>query len=231
VVDFNTHTSIDSPQSLPICGIPVYYHRCRNCGFFFTIGFDKFTHQDFADHVYNSGYAAMDPEYAEIRPQRMAHTITQLLGNHRNTAILDYGGGSGRMAEILRGGGFTDMTTYDPFVTEHSKRPDRKFQCITCFEVFEHIPQPAELMRDLDSFLAEDGCIIYTTWFQPPNTEKNGMQWTYIGPRNGHISMYTEPAILNLTTPLGLQQGSFNVSLHAIWRRVAPFSSHFIKVK
>jgi 2-polyprenyl-6-hydroxyphenyl methylase/3-demethylubiquinone-9 3-methyltransferase len=44
VVDFHKACN----HALALAGIPVYYHRCRGCGFVFTTAFDGFSAEDFA---------------------------------------------------------------------------------------------------------------------------------------------------------------------------------------
>ncbi len=193
VVDFNKHCRIDRPDILPVIGIPIYYHRCGECGFIFSIAFDHFTRQDFLDHIYNELYPSLDPDYAELRPRNHANWIAGRLGAHRSTRILDYGGGNGKLAAILRQAGFADATTYDPFVTEFSARPGRRFDCVLCFEVGEHACQPAEVFDDIFSLLNPNGIVVFSTLLQPADIENQGLNWWYVGPRNGHISLFTAP--------------------------------------
>ena len=117
VVDFNKNCEANRGRyPLPLAGVPVYYHRCTRCGFLFTVAFDAFTHADFATHIYNAQYALVDPDYEAARPAAAAGFIANTFPQARPLRVLDFGGGNGRMAELLRQAGFADVTTYDPFV-------------------------------------------------------------------------------------------------------------------
>ena len=74
-VDFNRNCDIEGGVKLPPSGTPVRYRRCRACGFLFTDAFDRWSQDDFRTHIYNDGYAAVDPEYAEARPRNNAAAV------------------------------------------------------------------------------------------------------------------------------------------------------------
>src|SRR5579871_6814765 len=157
VVDFNKSCEDVRQPSAPLAGIPIYYHRCPACGFIFTTAFDSFTHEDFRRKIYNEQYARFDPDYLEIRPKTNAEYLARIFGASKDIAILDYGGGSGKLAENLRGQGFTRVETYDPFVAKFSQRPTGKFDLVLAFEVVEHSPRPRETFADMLSLVNRPG--------------------------------------------------------------------------
>src|SRR5687768_413288 len=114
VVDFTKSCEEGRGKILPLSGVPVYYHRCPACGFIFTIAFDDFSPEDFARHVYNDEYILVDPDYTRVRPEANARSIAGAFKGARSLRILDYGGGTGVLAEGLRAAGFQDVQTYDP---------------------------------------------------------------------------------------------------------------------
>jgi 2-polyprenyl-6-hydroxyphenyl methylase/3-demethylubiquinone-9 3-methyltransferase len=229
VVDFNKHCEHRKPNLLPVSGIPIYYHRCGQCGFIFTAAFDHFSPDDFLTHIYNSGYAAVDPDYAEVRPTGNAGFITSLFGNHKWISILDYGGGNGLLGKKLQAAGFRDVVTYDPFVPEHATRPQRRFDLVVSFEVVEHSNHPHETFGEMDSLLKPDGMMLFTTLVQPTNMAEIGLSWWYVGPRNGHVSIYTRAALKSVLAARGLHQGSNNDNQHAAWRTVPEFAKGVLK--
>src|SRR5829696_6292592 len=98
VVDFHKNCEIArGRQVLALSGIPIYYHRCPACELLFTVAFDHFSNDDFARHIYNDGYSAVDPDYRETRPAGNAQWIIGAFGNSKSIRILDYGGGNGRL--------------------------------------------------------------------------------------------------------------------------------------
>lgn len=115
-VDFNKHCDEIRSGKLPPSGIPVTYLRCTACGFLFTRDFDAWSHADFGNKIYNAEYAFVDPDFAERRPAANASYITHAFGMDRQEIrVLDYGGGEGRMMDLLRAEGFRSVNTYDPF--------------------------------------------------------------------------------------------------------------------
>jgi hypothetical protein len=98
--------------------------------------------------------------------------------------------------------GFHSITNYDPFSSP--ARPDGKFSLITCFEVIEHTVSPRACLEDMLSFLAPGGCIVFSQPLQPDNIEAVRGSWWYIGPRNGHASIFTADALSRLAGDCGL---------------------------
>jgi len=221
-VDFNRTCEDIRGLRLPRTGVPVAYHRCGGCGLIFTETFDDWTQADFEAHVYNDGYAEADPDYLDKRPQAMALSV---VGAFRAQSaaldILDYGGGNGRFAEILRGAGFR-CETYDPFNPAFAARPQRRFDLITCFETLEHMPDPIAGAKDIEALLAPVGAIVFATLTQPADIEQIGLGWWYVGPRNGHVTLHSRTSLGHLWGRHGLRVGHFNDHTHVAVRQPAP---------
>lgn len=216
---------------LALSGIPIYYYRCMACRFLFTTAFDAFTKEEFARHVYNREYLLVDPEYPRIRPQSNAEFLTRLFANDKPLRLLDYGGGEGLLAELLRFAGFPHAETYDPFVPCHSTRPDNRYDLITCFEVAEHSTDPAATFADMSRLLATTGLILFSTLLQPADIDQQGLGWWYAGPRNGHVSLHTKESLEAIARPLGLHLASFHDGLHVLCRGIPDFARHFLQGK
>jgi 2-polyprenyl-6-hydroxyphenyl methylase/3-demethylubiquinone-9 3-methyltransferase len=219
VVDFNQTCAQRISCATGFPEIPIYYHRCRSCGFLFTVAFDNFSRDDFAKWIYNEQYKTVDPDYDELRPHNAAAFVAKMFEECRDVRILDYGAGTGRVAGLLKADGFKQVDSYDPFVPEFSARPTSRYDVIISFEVAEHCPHPAKLFQELDSLVKPEGMILFSTQLQPPEIEQIGVNWWYIGPRNGHVSIYTKEALAKLTEPMGWRLISFNVQVHALSRR------------
>ena len=224
VVDFNRNCETLRGNPLPPCGVPVYYHRCPRCGFLFTIAFDHWTPDDFLRHIYNEQYILVDPDYRERRPTQIAEFVSTRFGGARERRVLDYGGGNGLLAELLRGKGFRDIQVYDPFVPQFSTPPSGKFDLILCFEVIEHSPDPRRTITEMTSLLSPTGAIFASTLFQPPDIQKSEMTWWYIGPRNGHVSFLTSEALAAIAKPLGYRWASAGQGMHVIFREVPDYA-------
>jgi SAM-dependent methyltransferase len=227
VVDFHKTCLEAQGKSLSLSGKPVYYRRCSGCGFLFTDEFDDWSTEAFLEHIYNHDYAIVDPDYAAARPTSNATVIAKTFQSSRDTlSILDYGGGNGVLARLLSEQGF-NATTYDPFTT-FSTPPQGRFDLITCFEVLEHSPFPDRTVSDMSRFLADDGLILFSTLTQPSNFDDLGLRWWYVGPRNGHVSLYSRRALTILFQKNGLGLVSLSDLVHMAFRKLPAFAAHLV---
>lgn len=230
VTDFNRSCEEARGRYLPLAGTAVYYRRCGACGFLFTDCFDDWTHADFERHIYNSDYAAVDPDYAERRPAANAALVADIFGKDKGRLrVLDYGGGNGEVARLLRGSGFLAAETYDPFTPEFARAPDGAFEVVTCFETLEHLPDPKRGTAAIASQVAEPGIVVFSTLVQPADFDRQKMNWWYVGPRNGHISLFSRQALAALWQAHGFTIGSFNDNLHIAFRTMPDFARHLLK--
>ncbi|HZZ41953.1 MAG TPA: class I SAM-dependent methyltransferase [Tepidisphaeraceae bacterium] len=230
VVDFNKNCEvIHNRQVLGMSGVPVYYHRCPRCGFIFTTFTDAWSKEDFGKNIYNAEYGLVDPEYADKRPRNVAGMITQLWGGNKDLRVLDYGGGNGLTGRLLREAGFKHVEVYDPFTPKYSVKPTGKFDLILMFEVLEHSPTPKQTVSDLASMLEDVGLVTLSTLLQPQDINAQGLNWWYVAPRNGHVSMHSRQSLTELAKPFGLMVGSFNDGLHLLVRGRPEFAKHVLK--
>lgn len=202
VVDFNKVAGETNYYAFGASGIHVSYHRCGECGFLFTNFFDDWQADDFRRFVYNEDYGAVDAEYAGARPRRTAEQISKLLAGQESLRVLDYGAGNGLFSHYMADRGFAFVEGYDPF--SQPIRPVGKFEVVTCMEVLEHSKDPVATMRDIVSFLADDGCIILGQSLQPPEIEKLRANWWYCAPRNGHCSTFADRTLSVIAARLDL---------------------------
>ena len=75
VCDFNKSCLDHNGQVFPVKGVPIYYHKCRSCGFIFTTAFDDWPLSAFRTHIYNDQYIQVDPDYKALRPNYNAKFI------------------------------------------------------------------------------------------------------------------------------------------------------------
>jgi SAM-dependent methyltransferase len=230
VVDFSRSCEVARGLHLPLIGVPVYYRRCGACGFLFSDSFDDWTDADFQRHIYNDAYTTVDPDYAATRPAGSAAVVAQLFGASKTSLrILDYGGGNGKLSKLLRADGFSDVETYDPFTPEYARPPETTFDLVTCFETFEHLPDPNAGIADISERLADPGLVLFTTLVQPENFDRFRMAWWYIAPRNGHISIFTRRALALAWQRHGFSFGSIDDNRHVAFRKLPDFAKHLIQ--
>jgi hypothetical protein len=230
VVDFNRSCEIPDGAKLPLLGMPVYYRRCGACGFLFTDAFDDWSQDDFKTHIYNDGYYAVDPDYKMTRPRNNAAAVDRLFGAHKAILrVLDYGGGNDTLCAGLRAAGFPVATTYDPFVPEFAKPPEGKFNLVTCFETLEHMPDPLTGIGAIVANLEDAGLVLFSTLLQPQDFDMLRLNWWYVGPRNGHISMFSRDTLGRAWRFYGYRTGSFNDNMHVAFRTLPEFAKNLIK--
>jgi hypothetical protein len=220
VVDMNRPCEIGG-KPRPLSGVPVYYRRCESCGFLFTDAFDDWEIDEFKTHIYNDEYIVYDPDYKERRPNANGNIITRLWSDHKaGMRVLDYGGGNDVLCATLRANGFKEAVTYDPMVSEHALQPAGKFDLITCFETLEHLPNPIAAIGKMAELVADPGAVFYSTLTQPADFHQKGMAWWYIGPRNGHVSIFTRQALTAAWAKFGFKNASLNDGMHLAFRNM-----------
>jgi len=224
-VDFNKCCEDRRQVAKPQSGRRVTYHRCPACELVFTGDFDTWGWEDFRTHIYNEGYADVDPDYAWDRPAASALLIGTLFGDAcRGLAVLDYGGGDGALAALLRSQHGMVAEVYDPFNPDCDVPPHRLFPLVTCFEVLEHTPDPRATVFEIAGLVQQEGIVVFSTLVQPPDFLRTGLDWWYVAPRNGHVTIYSAQALRALWTELGFQLVSHGDNLHFAYRTLPKFA-------
>jgi hypothetical protein len=202
----------------------VQHQRCEDCGLIFTGAFDAWPDEAFQAHVYNADYVQFDPDYVSRRPLSFVELFRRFAPARGEIRMLDYGGGTGLLGAELRKSGF-DCETYDPFSKEFGKRPAKRFNLISCIETLEHLPRPRQTLADIARFSEDSVLVVFTTLVQPPDIETQRLNWWYVGPRNGHITFYTNRALAGLWGFRGFQHRPLNANLHLATRNPPAFTS------
>jgi SAM-dependent methyltransferase len=198
-------------------GTLVDYFSCLSCGFCYAPLMYGWSLEDFKERVYNDDYIKFDPDYRFARPADNASMMTRLAPSF-NKKHLDYGGGSGVLSRILAAGGWNSVS-YDPFVD--AKLPTETFDLVTAFEVFEHVPDIKSLFGTLYSLLVPGGTVVFSTLLSDGNLDRNvecSVEWWYLSPRNGHISLFSKKSLEYAAQKWGFQFTSFSCGMHMLTR-------------
>ncbi len=220
VVDFNKSCREAEGVYLPLSGRPIYYVLCDRCGFCCAYEMCSWSQRQFGERVYNDAYVDVDPDYVSARPTQNADFLMKLLGvRGPELRHLDYGGGHGLLSDLLKDAGW-NSTSYDPFVDDGVDAAQLgRFDLITAFEVFEHVPDPRVLASALASLMKDDAAILFSTLLSDGNVAKHRrLDWWYAAPRNGHISLFTRSSLYHLADGERLGFASFHDGFHAWWR-------------
>jgi hypothetical protein len=232
VVDFNKSCEEDNGKFLPLSGVPVYYALCRHCGFLFAPQFQTWTDEDFGREIYNNDYTAIDPDHEGARPLSNADKLDGLLGaNKAAIRHLDYGGGTGLLSQALTAKGWTSKS-YDRFYDQDAPlAADESFDLITAFEVFEHAPDVQAMMKELTRHAHERTFIMFTTFTHDKAVRPNErINWWYVAPRNGHVSIYSMFSLDLLGRQHGWKFGSFNDYTHCFCKTVPDWAAQLISL-
>jgi len=224
VVDFNKSCEEARGKFLPLAGVPVYYYLCGNCEFCFAPEFGEWTLEQFAEKIYNNRYVDVDPDYLAVRPQANAENVTTAFKGKKDfIRHLDYGGGNGMLSDILKQENW-DSTSYDQFVnTDIDISGLGKFNLITAFEVFEHVPDVNTLMSQLNLLLEDEGIVLFSTLLSDGHIKRNQrISWWYASPRNGHISLFSQSSLAMLAKKYNFNAGSFSQNMHLLFRENTP---------
>jgi SAM-dependent methyltransferase len=226
-VDFSKSCAEVTGTVLPHSGLSIAYNRCPRCEFLFSASFDDWTRQDFIENIYNEDYGRVDPDYEAARPAANAGFLCRLFDKRKSTlSLLDYGGGNGALARALLAAGFAEAATFDPLVAKYSAVPGRKFAVVASFETLEHTPDPLAAIRQMAELLQEPGIIVFSTLVQPRDFATQGLAWWYVGPRNGHISIFSRKSLAAAWRSVGFTLGSFNDNAHVAFREIPDFARH-----
>lgn len=232
VVDFNKSCEEARGKFLDLSGVPVYYALCSGCGFCFAPELATWTLEEFEKRIYNDEYVIVDPDYIETRPRSNAISLISMFGDRaRSIRHLDYGGGIGVLAKHLREHNWQSIS-YDPFVDRNTDVDQLgKFELITAFEVFEHVPDVQQLMSNLRSLLSPNGLVLFSTLLSDGNIHSNQrISWWYASPRNGHISLFSRRSLAILAKNSGVNFGSFSDGFHVFFTKVPPWADHIIRM-
>lgn len=185
------HPIPDLPDDCP-------YYNCANCNFLFS------THLDGADHteVYDETYwNEQDPDWygrvnQTLRLVLLANSLLRKAPDRLE--ILDFGCGPNGFVQKARddlqlSAWGTDIIS-PKFAPEwFLKTPDtRKFDIVVACEVIEHLPDPMMQFRRIRDMLIPGGVFAFQTAYY--DSAVCGRDWWYLGPDNGHISLYSQKA-------------------------------------
>jgi hypothetical protein len=195
----------------------VEYFRCQDTGFIQT------EEPYWLGEAYSSAMTRLDLGHVN-RNIESASFVADLIGRcfPNFECGLDYGGGYGMFVRRMRDLGFGFLRS-DPHCPnlfaedfDRSDHPNCKFDIVTAFEVFEHIPNPREVVAELLEFAPT---IIFSTELQPSTVIRSIEDWWYFIPETGqHISFYTRKSLEALAHAFNANFYTDGLSLHVFSR-------------
>lgn len=231
-VDFNKSCEEPNGRYLPRLNVPIRYLMCSGCGFSFAPDICAWPAEEFERQIYNERYVEVDPDYVEARPRHNAAQLRTMFGSPAaSVRHLDYGGGNGLLSRLLRADGWNSIS-YDPLAERATDSTQLgRFDLITAFEVFEHVPDVQGLAHDLRGLLAQNGLVIFSTLTSDGKLSPGRpLTWWYASPRNGHISLYSRASLEILARQQGLRFGSFDEGMHVLFTTLPPWAAGCIRI-
>jgi SAM-dependent methyltransferase len=183
----------------PIPDLPndCIYYECSECGFCFSTILDSEDHTDIYDESY---WIDQDPDWRgrvseTLRLVLLANQLAQRPPDRLE--ILDFGCGMGTFVEACRkdlqiNAWGTDIIRPKFGMDYFLPKVDRKFDVVVACEVLEHVPTPVETFKTIRGMLNPGGVFVFQT---AEYDRRAGRNWWYVGPDNGHISLYSRCAL------------------------------------
>jgi 2-polyprenyl-3-methyl-5-hydroxy-6-metoxy-1,4-benzoquinol methylase len=204
----------------------VAYFQCPSCRFVQT------EEPYWLGEAYESPIAQIDIGVV-WRSERLARIVSTLIRTYvrRGGRFLDYGGGYGLFVRMMRDRGFDfyrqDIHCENIFAGQFDLRDlpaDSRFDMLTAFEVFEHLPDP---LAGLDRMLQLSDTILIGTELQPEDAAALS-DWHYFVAETGqHVSLYHRESLVALARRAGLHLLSHK-NLHLLSK--APRSAFVYKM-
>jgi hypothetical protein len=136
---------------------------------------------------------------------------------------LDYGGGNGLLARLLRQQGW-DSTNCDPFV-DRDVDPGAlgRFDPISAFEVFEHTPDVRASPQAILPLMRQPGVLPFRTVVSDGAIKPNQrLLWRYAAPRNGHVNPFSNRSLAMLAEQHEFRFATASAGIHVFVRTPPP---------
>lgn len=195
------------------------YHGCGSCGFVLT------QEPDWLDEAYGEAISAVDTGVlARCLHQRRVLTVFLHLAGVGTAPCLDWAGGHGVLARLMRDVGFDfrweDAYAQNLFARGFEWTPGgRPPFAVTAFEVLEHLVRPVETLRKIAA-LGPRFLITSTQLYAGAAPDP---AWRYLAPETGqHVAFYRRDTLETLAREAGFGEVRATPALQLFSRGPVP---------
>lgn len=200
----------------PLSGHAIYYHRCENCGLIYSHAFDQWSNEDYSNYIYNAEYLQYDPNFVAKRSTHNFNLLRSAFANIKQYRMIDFGCGDGQLVDLLKEYG-VNVVGWDPF-NNSAPIPNERFELMTSFEVMEHTPDPIKTMEMIDTLLDQQhGKYFFSTLTNDLHLNEL-MNFWYIAPRNGHITIHSNKSLDILFSKFGMEVKHISELYHLAYK-------------
>lgn len=190
----------------------IKYFLCSNCGFIQTEE-PYWLEEAYRDAIKFSDVGLLKRNFELINPT--TNIIYKFFNN--NSMFIDYGAGHGVFVRLMRDKGYDfywqDIYSKNLYATDFEYSKNTKYEMLTAYEVFEHLPDPIQGVEDMLIF---SDSILFSTYLVPISNPKPD-EWWYFGPDHGqHISLYSRKSLKILAKKFNKQLYSNGKNIHLI---------------
>lgn len=156
----------------------IYLYKCEECGLFFK---DKVLNAEFEIQTYKEWKSKKGARWTSkvFNDKSFANKINSLIYKHTNKNkinLLDIGGGEANYLKYFKANSISIFDilpedrsisqryqTYNKNIEEKTFNHSLTYNCITLFDVLEHLSDPETAFHNLHKILDKDGIIIIET--------------------------------------------------------------------
>lgn len=193
----------------------ISYYKCTGCG---SIQTEK---PYWLNEAYENAITATDIGLLSRNidlSTKVFDLITKTFDSSKK--FLDFGGGYGVLVRLLRDKGLDfyrqDIYCQNIFAINHNisdlGENERRFELVSCFEVFEHVTEPFKLFEELLTYSSN---ILMSTVIIPEKSISSPNDWWYFAPETGqHITFYTMKSLELIADKYAMNLYSDGQGLH-----------------
>ena len=189
----------------------IEYFRCTDCQFIQTEA------PYWLDEAYDSAIVSTDIGLIS-RNEKFARIVDRVLRFVYPDAMsaVDYGGGYGMFTRMMRDRGHA-FSHYDPYCDNlfadgfEIQLNEKRFEVLTAFEVFEHLANPHDDLKQLDE-IAESWVV--STMIVPEPAPLPNDWWYYVLDGGQHVALWSKRALQAVASHYGRQLVTTKRGLH-----------------